>query len=81
MFKLIAAALPADREGGCRAFWRQSRTAGSAGANGLEFVPSNKTAKGLTEQIEKVGFLRELGADRMVLPDLPLAGLEHFARR
>jgi hypothetical protein len=31
--------------------------------------------------IEKVGFLKELGADRLVLRDLPLAGLEHFARR
>jgi hypothetical protein len=44
-------------------------------------MPSSKTAKGLAEQIEKVGFLKELGADRLVVPDLPLAGLEHFARR
>jgi hypothetical protein len=47
----------------------------------LGAVPSNKAAKGLAEQLEKVGFLKELGADRLVLPDLPLAGLEHFARR
>ena len=38
-------------------------------------------AKGLAEQLEKIGFLKELGADRLALPDLPLAGLEHFARR
>ena len=44
-------------------------------------MPSSRAAKGLAEQIEKVGFLKELGADRLVLPDLPLAGLEHFARR
>ena len=47
----------------------------------LGAVPSSKAAKGLAEQIEKVDFLKELGADRLVLPDLPLAGLEHFARR
>ena len=44
-------------------------------------MPSSKAAKGLAEQIEKVDFLKELGADRLILPDLPLAGLEHFARR
>src|SRR3954452_24261638 len=44
-------------------------------------VPSSKGAKGLEEQIEKVGFLKELAANRLVLPDLPLAGLEHFAQR
>jgi hypothetical protein len=44
-------------------------------------VPSSKGAKGLEEQIEKVGFLKELAANRLVLPDLPLAGLEHFAKR
>ena len=48
---------------------------------GLDAVPPSKPIKGLEEQIEKIGFLRELGADRIVLPDLPLAGLEHFARR
>jgi len=32
-------------------------------------------------QIEKVGFLKQLGADRLTLPDLPLVGLEHFAKR
>jgi len=47
----------------------------------LGAVPSSKATKGLEEQIEKVGFLKELGADRLVLPDLPLAGLEHFSRR
>ena len=31
--------------------------------------------------MEKVSFLKELGADRLLLPDLPLAGLEYFARR
>ena len=31
--------------------------------------------------MEKASFLQELGADRLLLPDLPLAGLEYFARR
>jgi hypothetical protein len=47
----------------------------------LGIVPSSKAARGLAEQMEKVEFLKELGADRLVLPDLPLAGLEYFARR
>jgi len=47
----------------------------------LGVVPSSKATKGLEEQTEKVGFLKELGAARLVLPNLPLAGLEHFARR
>jgi hypothetical protein len=47
----------------------------------LDAVPSSKSIKGLEEQIEKIGFLKDLGADRIVIPDLPLAGLEHFARR
>jgi hypothetical protein len=38
---------------------------------------------GLTESLAQIvlGFLKELGADRLVLSDLPLAGLKHFARR
>lgn len=47
----------------------------------LGVVPSGRSAEGLEEQIRKVGFLKELGADRLTLPDLPLAGLAHFARR
>jgi hypothetical protein len=47
----------------------------------LGAVPSSRATKGLEEQIEKVDFLKELGADRLILPDLPLAGLEHFSRR
>ena len=47
----------------------------------LAAVPSSKAAKALAEQIDKVGFLKELGSHRLVLPDLPLAGLEYFARR
>ena len=47
----------------------------------LGAVPSSRTCRGLSEQMEKVEFLKELGAERLILPDLPLAGLEYFARR
>ena len=47
----------------------------------LGAVPSGKGPTSLEAQIEKVGFLKQLGADRLGLRDLPLAGLTHFARR
>jgi hypothetical protein len=82
LFKLIAAALPADdRESWVPRLLAPIEDGGISRCEWLGDVPSNKAAKGLAEQLEKVGFLKELGADRLVLPDLPLAGLEHFARR
>ena len=81
LFKLIAAALPADRESWVPRLLAPIEDGGISRCEWLGAVPSSKAAKGLAEQIEKVGFLKELGADRLVLPDLPLAGLEHFARR
>jgi hypothetical protein len=47
----------------------------------LGAAPPGKRPASLEAQIEKVGFLKELGADQLVLSDLPLAGLQHFARR
>src|SRR5512134_662319 len=81
LFKTITAAAPAERE-----TWVSRLLAPVEGGRISHFewlgaVPSSKGAKGLEEQIEKVGFLKELAANRLVLPDLPLAGLEHFARR
>ena len=81
LFKTIAVAVPAERE-----TWVSRLLAPVEGGKISHFewlgaVPSSKGAKGLEEQIEKVGFLKELAANRLVLPDLPLAGLEHFARR
>jgi hypothetical protein len=81
LFKLIAAALRADRESWVPRLLAPIEDGGISRCEWLGAVPSNKAAKGLAEQLEKVGFLKELGADRLVLPDLPLAGLEHFARR
>ena len=81
LFKVAAAAVPSQREA-----WvpRLLEIAGGGEISCLEWlgaVPSSKAAKGLEEQAEKVSFLRELGAARLVLPDLPLAGLQHFSRR
>ena len=81
LFKVIAAAVPSEREA-----WvpRLSALIEGGEMSHLEWlgaVPSSRATKGLEEQIEKVDFLKELGADRLILPDLPLAGLEHFSRR
>jgi hypothetical protein len=81
LFKVIAAAVPSEREA-----WVAHLSAAIEGGeiSHLEWlgaVPSSRATQGLEEQIEKVDFLKALGADRLILPDLPLAGLEHFARR
>jgi hypothetical protein len=47
----------------------------------LGAVPPGKGPTSLEAQIEKIGFLKELGAGKLALSDLPLAGLKHFARR
>ena len=81
LFKVVAAAAPSER-----ATWVPHLLALIEGGEithleWLGAVPSSKSTKGLEEQTEKVGFLKELGAARLILPDLPLARLEHFARR
>ena len=82
LFKTITAAVPAaERETWVSRLLAPVEGGGWATSRWLGAVPSSKGAKGLEEQIEKVGFLKELAANRLVLPDLPLAGLEHFAKR
>jgi uncharacterized protein DUF4158 len=81
LFKAIAAIAGRDRE-----TWlpRLLAPIEEGGINRLEWlgaVPSGRGPTSLEAQIDKVGFLKELGADRLVLADLPLAGLQHFARR
>ena len=81
LFKAVIAAAPSER-----ATWVPRLLALIEGdeisyLEWLGAVPSSKATKGLEEQTEKIGFLKELGAVQLVLPDLPLAGLEHFARR
>jgi hypothetical protein len=43
--------------------------------------PTSKQPSELEDHLAKVNFLRELGADRLKIKDLPLAGREHFHRR
>jgi TnpA family transposase len=81
LFKVIAAVVPSEREAWVPRLLALIEGGEISHLEWLGAVPSSKATKGLEEQIEKVGFLKELGADRLILPDLPLAGLEHFARR
>jgi TnpA family transposase len=81
LFKLIAAAMPAERETWVPRLLAPLEEGGASRREWLDAVPSSRSAPGLAEQMEKVSFLKELGADRLLLPDLPLAGLEYFARR
>jgi Domain of unknown function (DUF4158) len=81
LFKLIAAAMPAERETWVPRLLAPIEEGGVSRREWLGAVPSNRSAQGLAEQMKKVEFLKQLGADRLVLPDLPLAGLEYFARR
>jgi len=81
LFKVVVAAVPSQRD-----MWVPRLLALIEGdeithLEWLGAVPSSKATKGLEEQTEKIGFLKELGASRLILPDLPLAGLEHFSRR
>ena len=73
--------MPVEREAWVARLLAPIEEGGISRREWLGTVPSSRTAKGLAEQIEKVEFLKELGADRLLLPDLPLAGLEYFARR
>jgi TnpA family transposase len=81
LFRTIAAAVPAERETWVSRLLAPVEGDGISHLEWLGAVPSSKAAQGLEEQIEKVGFLEALAANRLVLPELPLAGLEHFARR
>lgn len=47
----------------------------------LRVTPATKAAKALEEQLAKIKFLKELGADKLILDDLPLSGMEHFGKR
>jgi TnpA family transposase len=44
-------------------------------------TPATRGARALEEQLKKVEFLRGLGADRVGLADLPVAGLEFYGQR
>ena len=81
LFKAIVAVVPVQRDAWVPRLLALIEGDEITHLEWLDAVPSSKATKGLEEQTEKVGFLKELGAARLVLPDLPLAGLEHFSRR
>jgi len=81
LFKAIVAVVPVQRDAWVPRLLALIEGDEITHLEWLGAVPSSKATKGLEEQTEKVGFLKELGAARLVLPDLPLAGLEHFSRR
>jgi TnpA family transposase len=81
LFRTIVAAIPSERECWLSGLLEPLEGTAMSHLEWLGTVPANKSPKSLEEQLEKVRFLKELGADRLVLPNLPLTGLEHFARR
>jgi TnpA family transposase len=81
LFRHIAAAMPVARESWVSRLLAPIEEGGISRREWLAVVPPRQVVRGLAEQIEKIGFLKELGADRLALPDLPIAGLEHFAKR
>lgn len=81
LFKTIAAIAGSDRETWLPRLLAPIEEGGMTHLKWLGAVPAGKGPTSLETQIEKAGFLKELGADRLVLSDLPLSGLQHFARR
>ncbi|MGH7103779.1 MAG: DUF4158 domain-containing protein, partial [Acetobacteraceae bacterium] len=81
LFWHVAAAMPVGRETWVSRLLAPIEEGGISRREWLAVVPPRQVVRGLAEQIEKIGFLKELGADRLALPDLPIAGLEHFAKR
>lgn len=81
LLRAITAAVPTERDS-----WLSRLLAPIAGTamSHLEWlgaVPATRSARSLEEQIAKIRFLKELGADQLTLRNLPVTGLEHFARR
>ncbi len=74
LFKVIVAAVPSQRDTWVTRLLTLIEGYEITHLEWLGAVPSSKATKGLEEQTEKIGFLKELGAARLVLPDLPLAG-------
>lgn len=81
LFKAITAAVGPERERWLARLLAPIEGTAMSHLEWLGTVPAGRSAKSLEEQIAKVGFLKELGADRILVPTLPIAGLEHFARR
>ena len=81
LFRAIVAVAGPDRETWLPRLLAPIADGGMSCLEWLGAVPPGKGPTNLEAQIAKVGFLKQLAADRLALADLPLAGLTHFARR
>ena len=81
LYRTIAAVAGSDRERWLPQLLAQIDDGGISRLEWLGAVPPGKGPTSLAAQIEKIDFLKELGAGKLALSDLPLAGLKHFARR
>jgi TnpA family transposase len=81
LFRSVAAAARPERESWLPRLLATVEGTATSHLEWLGTVPASKATRSLEQQAEKIAFLEQLGADRLTLPDLPLAGLEHFARR
>jgi hypothetical protein len=72
LFKAIVGLAGPDRETWLPRLLAPVAAGGISRLEWLGSVPSGKGPTSLEEQIEKVGFLKQLGADRLTLSDLPL---------
>lgn len=77
LFKVTAAAVLSEREALVPPLPAMIEGGEISQSKWLGMVPSSRAIKSLEEQIERVAFLKALDADRLILPDLPLARLEH----
>ena len=71
LFKAVIAAVPDVMNAWVPRLLAPVEDGGISHLEWLGAVPSSKATKGLEEQSEKVSVLKELGAARLVLPDLP----------
>jgi Domain of unknown function (DUF4158) len=81
LFRTIVGVAGSDRERWLPLLLAPIEDGGISRLEWLGAVPPGKGPTSLEAQIEKIGFLKELGAEKLALSDLPLAGLKHFARR
>ncbi len=81
LFRTIAAVAGSNRERWLPQLLAQIEDGGISRLEWLGAVPPGKGPTRLEAQIEKISFLKDLGAGKLALSDLPLAGLKHFARR
>jgi hypothetical protein len=72
--KHIAAGAGDERHGWPAQLLAPAEPGGLTHLEWLRATPPGKAARSLEEQLDKIHFLKALGADRLVFPDLPLVG-------